>query len=83
MLRAKSAKGEERNSLYPQLMIQMWAGTLRDPALAAVLREGFDKVRVLWVKIVEGYQDAGMMRADIPALSVARTMVALVQGFAA
>lgn len=83
VLRAKSAEGEEWDSLYPRLMIQVWAETLRDPALAAVLRQGFETVRVLWVKIVEGYQDAGMMRADIPALSVARTMVALVQGFAA
>ncbi|MER6090385.1 TetR/AcrR family transcriptional regulator [Streptomyces bluensis] len=83
VLRAKSEQGEEWASLYPRLMIQVWAETLRDPALAAVLRQGFETVRVLWVKIVEGYQDAGMMRADVPALSVARTMVALVQGFAA
>ncbi|MEV6591396.1 TetR/AcrR family transcriptional regulator [Streptomyces acidicola] len=83
LLGAKSAQGGEWTSLYPRLMIQVWAETLRDPALAAVLQQGFETVRVLWVKIVEGYQDAGMMRADIPALSVARTMVALVQGFAA
>lgn len=83
VLRAKSTQGAEWNSLYPRLMIQVWAETLRDPGLAAVLRDGFEKVRVLWVKIVEGYQDAGMMREDIPAVSVARTMVAVVQGFAA
>jgi AcrR family transcriptional regulator len=75
--------GDGKESLYPRLMIQVWAETVRDPQLAAVLREGFERVRVLWVRVVEGYQDAGMMPADIPALSVARTLVALVQGFAA
>jgi hypothetical protein len=40
-------------------------------------------VRVAWVKIVEGYQAAGMMRDDIPAEHVARVMIAAAQGFVA
>jgi hypothetical protein len=40
-------------------------------------------VRAAWVKVVEGYQEAGVMRADIPADHVARTMIATAQGFAA
>ncbi|MFF1695697.1 hypothetical protein ACFVXC_19025 [Streptomyces sp. NPDC058257] len=40
-------------------------------------------MRVAWVKIVEGYQAAGMMRDDIPADHVARMMVAAAQGFVA
>jgi AcrR family transcriptional regulator len=79
----KQALGGPGQTLFPRLMIQVWAETLRDPEPAAVLREGFAQVRVAWVKIVEGYQDAGTMRADIPALSVARTLVAVAQGFAA
>lgn len=43
--------------------------------------DGFGKVRAPWGKIVEAYQDAGMMRADIHALSVARTLIAVAQGF--
>ncbi|WNZ13306.1 TetR/AcrR family transcriptional regulator [Streptomyces sp. 11x1] len=75
--------GEAGESLYPRLMVQVWAETLRNPELHAILQEGFAEVRKPWVKIVEAYQDAGMMRADIPAISVARTMVALAQGFLA
>ncbi|MFD9108267.1 TetR/AcrR family transcriptional regulator [Streptomyces bottropensis] len=83
MLRGRPSLGETGESLYPRLMVQVWAETLRNPELHAILADGFAQVRTPWIKVVEGYQDAGMMRADIPALSVARTMVALAQGFAA
>ncbi|SPF04734.1 TetR/AcrR family transcriptional regulator [Streptomyces sp. MA5143a] len=75
--------GPNGGSLYPRLMVQVWAETLRNPDLQNVLNDGFAQVRQPWVEIVEAYQDAGMMRADIPALSVARTLIALAQGFAA
>ncbi|MBV1937739.1 TetR/AcrR family transcriptional regulator [Streptomyces sp. BV286] len=68
---------------FPRLMVQVWTETLRDGELSALLREGFGAVREAWVKIVEGYQDAGVMRADIPAEHVARTLIATAQGFAA
>jgi hypothetical protein len=61
----------------------VWAETLRSFELYAILDDGFAQVLKPWIRIVEGYQEAGMMRADIRALSVARTMVALAQGFAA
>ncbi|MDG5803619.1 TetR/AcrR family transcriptional regulator [Streptomyces ossamyceticus] len=75
--------GPNGGSLYPRLMVQVWAETLRNPELQDVLNDGFAQVRQPWIEIVEAYQDAGMMRADIPALSVARTLIALAQGFAA
>ncbi|MEU8860329.1 TetR/AcrR family transcriptional regulator [Streptomyces umbrinus] len=68
---------------FPRLMIQVWTETLRDSELSQVLRTGFVTVREAWVKVVEGYQEAGVMRADIPADHVARTMIATAQGFAA
>ncbi|MFD3314386.1 TetR/AcrR family transcriptional regulator [Streptomyces sp. NPDC058694] len=68
---------------FPRLMIQVWTETLRDSELSQVLRTGFVTVRAAWVKVVEGYQEAGLMRADIPADHVARTMIAAAQGFAA
>jgi len=68
---------------FPRLMIQVWTETLRDGELSQVLRTGFVSVREAWVKVVEGYQEAGLMRADIPADHVARTMIATAQGFAA
>ncbi|MEU9954233.1 TetR/AcrR family transcriptional regulator [Streptomyces sp. NPDC050982] len=68
---------------FPRLMVQVWTETLRDSELSQILREGFGTVRAAWVKVVEGYQEAGVMRADIPADHVARTMIATAQGFAA
>ncbi|MDC2950777.1 MULTISPECIES: TetR/AcrR family transcriptional regulator [Streptomyces] len=73
--------GVSDGSLYPRLMVQVWAETLRNPELRDVLHDGFAQVRRPWIEIVEAYQDAGMMRADVPALSVARTLIALAQGF--
>ncbi|MFI6275541.1 TetR/AcrR family transcriptional regulator [Streptomyces sp. NPDC050988] len=73
----------EGEASFPRLMVQVWTETLRDGELSRVLREGFGTVRAAWVKVVEGYQEAGVMRADIPADHVARTMIATAQGFAA
>ncbi|MFE0172055.1 TetR/AcrR family transcriptional regulator [Streptomyces sp. NPDC059002] len=70
-------------SYYPRLMIQVWTETLRNDGLSAILQEGYVQVRAAWVRVVEGYQKAGMMRSDVPADHVARTMIALAQGFAA
>jgi AcrR family transcriptional regulator len=68
---------------FPRLVVQVWAETLRNPELARVLRDGYDAVRAAWMRIVEGYQKAGMMRSDLPAEHVARTMIATVVGFIA
>ncbi|MEV0637622.1 TetR/AcrR family transcriptional regulator [Streptomyces sp. NPDC050619] len=68
---------------FPRLVIQAWGETLRNPELATVLREAYSSVGEAWERVVEAYQDAGMMRADVPAEHVARTMVAMVQGFVA
>jgi AcrR family transcriptional regulator len=69
--------------MFPRLMIQVWTETTRSPELAAVLREGYDNVRRAWGRVAEGYQDAGLMPADVDTDAVARAMIALVQGFAA
>ncbi|MFD8519730.1 TetR/AcrR family transcriptional regulator [Streptomyces capillispiralis] len=69
--------------MFPRLMIQVWTETTRNPELAAALGEGYQKVRASWVRIVEGYQDAGLMPRDTDADAMARAMIAVVQGFAA
>ncbi|MFI7141844.1 hypothetical protein ACIBQ5_30295 [Streptomyces massasporeus] len=61
----------------------MWGETLRNEELAVVLGEGCGSVRAAWGRIVEGYQEAGMMRADVAPDHVARTMIASVLGFIA
>lgn len=68
---------------FPRLVVQVWTETLRNEELAAVLREGYGSVRASWGRIVEGYQEAGMMRADVAPDHVARTMIAAVLGFIA
>ncbi|WP_411148121.1 TetR/AcrR family transcriptional regulator [Streptomyces sp. A30] len=68
---------------FPRLIVQVWAETLRNPELAATLRDGYSAVGEGWMRVVEAYQDAGMMRADLPAEHVVRTMIATVQGFVA
>ncbi|MET9544014.1 TetR/AcrR family transcriptional regulator [Streptomyces sp. NPDC006627] len=73
----------EGTSYFPRLMVQVWTETLRNDELAALMARIYADVRAAWVKVVEAYQEAGMMRADVPADHVARTMIAVVQGFAA
>ncbi|MGW6270709.1 TetR/AcrR family transcriptional regulator [Streptomyces sp. NPDC055060] len=80
---AREGAGAGESSYLPRLVVQVWAETLRNKELADVMNQGYAKVRVAWVKIVEGYQAAGMMRDDVPADHVARVMVGAAQGFVA
>ncbi|MFC8829060.1 TetR/AcrR family transcriptional regulator [Streptomyces sp. NPDC057137] len=66
-----------------RLIVQVWGETLRNESLATAMRTGYDKMHGAWIKVVEAYQAAGLMRADIPPEHVARTMIAVAQGFAA
>ncbi|WP_282700052.1 TetR/AcrR family transcriptional regulator [Streptomyces sp. CC219B] len=74
---------DDDGPVLPQLIMQVWAETVRNRELAAVLNEGYAAVRQGWVSAVRAYQEAGMMRSDVPADDVARTMIAAVQGFIA
>lgn len=69
--------------MFPRLMLQVWTETTRNPELAAVLGDGYGKVRAALGKVTESYQDAGLLPADADTDAVARTMIAVVQGFAA
>jgi AcrR family transcriptional regulator len=66
---------------FPRLVVQVWSETLRNEELALLLAEGYGSVRATWGRIVERYQEAGMMRADVEPDHVARTMIAAVLGF--
>ncbi|WP_329280045.1 TetR/AcrR family transcriptional regulator [Streptomyces sp. NBC_01451] len=83
MLGLRPGLAHEGVAVFPRLIVQVWAETLRDDELSKVLDEGYAKVREAWVRLVERYQETGMMRADVPAESVARTMIAAAQGFVA
>jgi AcrR family transcriptional regulator len=82
-LEARASLTVDGEPAFPRLVVQVWSETVRNPKLAAVLREGYDAVGGAWERVVAGYQDAGMMRADLPAEHVARTMIAAVLGFIA
>ncbi|MBC2902660.1 TetR/AcrR family transcriptional regulator [Streptomyces cupreus] len=73
----------EGEPAFPRLIMQVWAETVRNPELALVMDEVYGVVTTAWIRVAEAYQEAGMMRSDIPAEHVARTMVAVVQGFIA
>ncbi|NGO11418.1 TetR/AcrR family transcriptional regulator [Streptomyces sp. HC44] len=83
VLGARSELIHDGRPVYPRLILQVWTETLRSEELSKLINDGYDKVRVAWMKVVQGYQDAGMMRDDVSAESVARTMISLAQGFVA
>ncbi|MFC5218127.1 TetR/AcrR family transcriptional regulator [Streptomyces coerulescens] len=82
-LRVWASLRAEGDSLFPRLIMQVWAETVRNDELAAILTDVYVELRENWVLAVEAYQEAGMMRSDVPAEHVARTMIATVQGFIA
>lgn len=69
--------------IFPRLMVQVWTETLRNDELAAVLQEGYTRVRTTWGSVVESYKAAGLISRDADADAMARVLIALVQGFAA
>ncbi len=69
--------------MFPRLMLQVWTETTRNPELAAVMTDGYDKVRTALGKVTESYRTAGLLPADADTDAMARTMIAVVQGFAA
>ncbi|NUR67333.1 MAG: TetR/AcrR family transcriptional regulator [Streptomyces sp.] len=83
VLATKESVTVDGRPAFPRLVVQVWAETLRNDELAAVLRDGYGAVRAAWGRIVEAYQDAGMMRSDVPPDDVARTMMAAAMGFIA
>ncbi|KAB1145355.1 TetR/AcrR family transcriptional regulator [Streptomyces luteolifulvus] len=82
-LAARESLKVDGEPAFPRLVIQVWTETLRNSELAAVLRDGYGAVRQAWARVAEAYQEAGMMRADVPPDDVARTMIAAVLGFLA
>ncbi|GAB2965207.1 TetR/AcrR family transcriptional regulator [Streptomyces pseudoechinosporeus] len=83
VIEGKWAVFDNGELVYPRLIVQVWTEVLRNKELSAVIHDGYSSVRAAWTKIVQGYQEAGMMRADVPAESVARTMIAMAQGYVA
>jgi len=65
----------------PQMLMQVWGETLRNPEVARVLAEGYAGLREQWVRLVESYQARGWVGRDVDAEHLARTLIATVQGY--
>lgn len=83
VLAAKESLTVDGRPAFPRLVVQVWAETIRDERLSAVLREGYGTVREAWTRSVRAHQDAGTIRSDVPPEHVARVMMAAAMGFLA
>ncbi|WP_432078528.1 TetR/AcrR family transcriptional regulator [Streptomyces sp. YPW6] len=72
--------GLERRT-FAALVVQLWSETLRDDRLSALLDEGYGAMRVAWAELVDAYRAAGTLRGEVSGDDVARTMIAVAQGF--
>ncbi|MER7171961.1 TetR/AcrR family transcriptional regulator [Streptomyces mesophilus] len=68
---------------FAQLVLQVWAETLRNDRLGDNLRGGVADMRALWAGVVKEYQEQGLMATDVDPDHVARTLMALAMGFLA
>ncbi|MEV7479473.1 TetR/AcrR family transcriptional regulator [Streptomyces halstedii] len=65
------------------LIVQVWAESMRNEPLARTLGDGYAGMRAGWAELVKAYRVTGVLRADVAADDVARTMIATAQGFIA
>jgi len=66
-----------------RVVIQVWGEVGRAPHLASLVAEAQGRVRRLFTRMVEHYQERGDLAANIPAEHVAQVLIALVTGFVA
>lgn len=65
----------------PQLLLQVWGETLRNPELARVLADGYQGLLAEWVRLVEEYQAHGWVDPEADVEHLARTLIGTVQGY--
>ncbi|GAB2812498.1 TetR/AcrR family transcriptional regulator [Streptomyces daliensis] len=78
--KALGESGDDGREL-PQLLVQVWGETLRNPQLAQALTEGYEGLRAEWVKLVEEYQRLGWVDPDANADFLSRALIGTVQGY--
>ncbi len=74
---AIDSSGEKRR----RVGVHGWAEALRNRRVHARVVEGIEIPRVVIVALVERAQHEGLLRGDVSADAVARTLIALFQGF--
>ncbi|MDX3380382.1 TetR/AcrR family transcriptional regulator [Streptomyces niveiscabiei] len=80
MTKARPGRTEDGEWVFPRLLVQAWTEVLRNPELAAQVREGYATVLGSWREVVRGYKDAGIMPQEADADALARAMIAMAQG---
>lgn len=66
---------------FPGLAVRVWSAALRASVLNEQVNESYAEFTTALLWYVELYQRAGLITREIPALSIVRTLVALVHGF--
>ena len=63
-----------------KVAIQVWGEALRSPTLAERFAEAIDSVRLILTRLVEAYQERGLITRDVPADHVTPVLIGLVHG---
>jgi len=66
---------------FPGLAVRVWSAALRASVLEEELDETYTRLTTALLWYVETYQRAGLIADNVPAISIVRTLVALVHGF--
>jgi TetR/AcrR family transcriptional regulator, transcriptional repressor of aconitase len=73
------ATGDDR--ALPQMLMQVWGETLRNPEVARVLAEGYRGLLEQWERLIEAYQERGWVARDANVHYLARTLIGTIQGY--
>lgn len=73
-------RGLDRRA-HAGLIMQVWAEALRSERLAATIAEVYTGLRAAWAELAGVYRADGVLRADVPDDHVARTLIAVAQGY--
>jgi TetR/AcrR family transcriptional regulator, transcriptional repressor of aconitase len=79
LLAALERLDEEQD--HAKITVQAWTESLRSPALAARVEEGWAELTSSLAGLVETYRHRGDIQSDVPANDVARLLVGLLHGF--
>jgi TetR/AcrR family transcriptional regulator, transcriptional repressor of aconitase len=66
-----------------RMIVQVEGEAIRSPAVAERMTKAAHGIRAFLTRLVEAYQDRGLMRRDVPAEHVGRVLTSFVPGFLA
>ncbi|MEV6110690.1 TetR/AcrR family transcriptional regulator [Streptomyces sp. NPDC051940] len=75
--------GPMAGQAFPQLVLQVWGEALGSEPLSEILHNGYKGMREAWGELIGAYQEAGVLRSDVPADDIARALIAMCQGLLA